>query len=82
MLSANVHGHDVIALVEGASAPFTRATLTAEVVRLWGPEATFYTCSAEGLTAAQLLDFLLERGKLVDSGGELSVIPGRVCPGE
>ena len=75
-----IHGHEVIALVADAQPPFTLTTLKDAASARWGAQARFHTCSADDLSLAQLLDFLLERAKLVVSAdGALSVVAGNVC---
>lgn len=48
---------------------YTKASLTEEIVRNFGTEARFFTCSAENLGPAELVDFLDARGKLVPAAG-------------
>ncbi len=48
---------------------YTRETLVADILARFGAEARFYTCSAENLTALQLVEFLDARGKLLRREG-------------
>ena len=80
MISENrIHGHEVLHLVHHASPPLTHDQLRAEVARLWGPQVSFHTCSSEGLTLDELVDFLISRGKIVENQGLLKVEIGEVC---
>ena len=45
-----VHGHEVIALMMTATQPYTRDSLAAAILDRFGPDARFFTCSAEGMT--------------------------------
>ncbi len=63
------HGHEVLHMMEGHSYP-TRENLIEAIIRRFGPEELFYTCSAEGMTAAELVDFLEARGKFMPAGGD------------
>ena len=53
---------------------YTKETLVAEIVDKFGADARFHTCSAENMTAGQLVEFLNVRGKLVqqDEGFQTS----------
>lgn len=58
---------------------FTRASLAAFIVEHFGADARFHTCSADGMTAAELVDFLAARGKFTGSETGFTVDPHRVC---
>ena len=77
----NVHGHEVMRMVGAAGAALTRGELEAEMVRRFGAEARFCTCSASDMTREELLGFLLARGKLVEREGRLGIERSRICEG-
>lgn len=56
------HGHEVLHMMEGHSYA-TREDLVKAVVERFGTEERFCTCSKSGMTAAELVDFLAEKGK-------------------
>ncbi len=58
---------------------YTRASLVAEVIRKFGPGARFHTCSAEGLTAEELVAFLEAKGKLLPQGGGFQTAANLMC---
>ncbi len=58
---------------------FTRDTLHRAIVDKFGPEARFYTCSAENMTADQLIDFLKSRGKFVEKGDGFNTSAEKIC---
>lgn len=74
-----VHGHDVIAMMRESTQPFTRETLVAAILARFGPDARFFTCSAEGMTADELIEFLAARQKFQPAGEGFEVNPNRVC---
>lgn len=74
-----VHGHEVIALMMTATQPYTRDSLAAAILDRFGPDARFFTCSAEGMTAAELVGFLEARGKFMPAPGGFAIDPARVC---
>jgi probable metal-binding protein len=78
--SESIHGHEVIHLILDARPALTRQTLAEQVRLRFGDEPRFHTCSAGGLTLTQLLSFLAERGKLVETpDGQLGVATGNAC---
>jgi probable metal-binding protein len=77
--TSSVHGHDVIHLIRDAAEPFTRQTLAAEIDRRYGADARFHTCSAGGMTLDQLLAFLIARGKVIETAGQLRPDMSKVC---
>ncbi len=58
---------------------FTRDSLVAAIVARFGATTRFFTCSAEGMTAAELVDFLDHRGKFMPQGEGITVDPARIC---
>lgn len=77
--SAPIHGHDVIAMMLESNQAFSRSSLTAAIEGRFGRSARFYTCSAENMTAGELVDFLESRGKFIPHEGGFTVDPARVC---
>ena len=75
----SIHGHEVIAMIAGAGHPLSREEIVAAAGRNFGADARYHTCSAEGLSADSLVDFLKERGKLTGGDDELSLDTGEVC---
>ena len=45
----------------------------------FGADARYHTCSAEGLDARGILDFLMQRGKVTFEAGRLVTAAGRMC---
>lgn len=58
---------------------FTRDSLAAFITQEFGPDARFHTCSAAGLSAPELVEFLAARGKFVGPDTGFTVNPHRVC---
>ncbi len=74
------HGHEVLHMMEGNSYT-TKQILVDAIVERFGAEERFYTCSAEGMTAAELVDFLEARGKFkpASAGSDFTVDITKVC---
>lgn len=75
----SIHGHEIIHLIHEAAVPFTRESLSTEVRRRFGAGARFHTCSAGGMTLDQLLQFLIQRNKVVLREGRLQTVMENVC---
>ncbi len=76
---SQIHGHEVIKMMVASGKTYTKASLTEEIARAFGADARFFTCSAENLTPAQLVDFLDAKGKLVSLNGGLTTTEDRMC---
>lgn len=74
-----VHGHEVIAMMTASSVAYTRDSLVGAIVAQFGPDARFFTCSAEGMTASELINCLEAKGKFMPVPGGFAINPGRVC---
>ena len=75
----SIHGHDVIDMIQQAGHAFSRAELVAAIDAQFGADARFHTCSAEGLSADGLVEFLAARGKFVGSDSALAIDPAKLC---
>ena len=62
------HGHEVLHMMEGHSYA-TKQALVEAIVNRFGADERFCTCSAENLTAAELVEFLADKGKFKPSQG-------------
>ncbi len=76
-MSHSVHGHDVMDLLR--QAPLTLEQLQHEVETRFGDSARFHTCKLQDLTLTQLLSFLLEKGKVLETEHGLSLNQARIC---
>lgn len=74
------HGHEVLHMMEGNSYT-TKQQLIDAIIARFGADERFYTCSADDLTAAQLVDFLEARGKFMPatSSTDFTVDITKVC---
>lgn len=78
-MNESIHGHEVIHMMMESSSGFSTASLRKAIDQRFGPEARFHTCSAENLTADQLIAFLAERGKFVPTEAGFGIDPAKVC---
>jgi probable metal-binding protein len=73
------HGHEVMRMMLEAERAFSREELVAAIQERFGRDATFFTCSAEGLDAEGIVSFLEARGKFVGRPGEYGMSPDKIC---
>ena len=74
-----IHGHEVLHMMEGNNYS-NRESLVEAIINKFGPDERFYTCSAEGMTAEELVDFLEARGKFMPSNNDdFTVDTSKIC---
>lgn len=78
-MTKKIHGHEVLQMMIDNQGNFTRETLEAAITGRFGDDARFFTCSAEGMTAAQLIDFLDAKGKFRSQGDGFNTSPDQIC---
>jgi len=77
---ALVHAHEVMHMMLDAGKTYTRQTFQADLAARFGPDARFHSCSIDNMTADDLLEFLVGRGKLSgDIDGEFTMNPTNMC---
>ncbi len=57
----------------------TREGLLESIAERFGADARFHTCAADGMTADELIDFLVARGKFRTVDGGWRVDEGEIC---
>ncbi len=74
------HGHEVLHMMEGNSYA-SRQELIDAIIARFGAAEKFYTCSVEGLTAAELVEFLEQRGKFMPASdaANFTVDSTKIC---
>ncbi len=75
----HIHGHDVLDFMIASGASYTRASLADAIRKRFGADAQFHTCSADGMSAEDLIEFLAQRGKFTGTEAGFTVDPDRVC---
>ncbi len=67
-------------MIAEAGRSFSKAELISEIGAKFGETTRFHTCSAEGMTAAELVDFLIARGKFQSSDEQsLTLDTSAIC---
>lgn len=75
----SIHGHEVLNMMLADGQSWTTERLVAAVVEKFGDTARFYTCSEEGMTARELVDFLAERGKFIPAEEGFVTHKSKIC---
>ena len=78
-MNPSVHGHDVMQMMLELGGQFTRESLKSAIDTRFGSDARFHTCSAENMTAEQLIDFLQAKGKFVASDTGFNTREEHIC---
>ena len=74
-----IHGHEVMQKVCSLDKKMTRADVVAEVVNAFGANTEYYSCSADGLTADEIISFFESKGKFCFDTGYLALDAGGGC---
>ncbi|KNC89463.1 YecH family metal-binding protein [Trabulsiella odontotermitis] len=75
----SVHGHDVLNMMLESGEGYTTESLEAAIIHRFGEQARFYTCSAEGMTAAELVSFLQMKGKFIPQAAGFTTHKSKIC---
>ncbi|TWT77794.1 hypothetical protein Pla123a_15900 [Posidoniimonas polymericola] len=78
-MAEQVHGHEVMRMMLAGGQSYTRESLCSAIVKEFGEAARFCTCSAEGMTADELVSFLEARDKFVATEGGFTTAADKIC---
>ena len=78
-MTEQVHGHEVMKMMIEDGRAFSKASLRDAIVERFGADARFHTCSAENMTADELIVFLEDRGKFVATEAGFNTASDRIC---
>ncbi|MBD1559360.1 YecH family protein [Vibrio sp. S9_S30] len=76
-MSQSVHAHQVLHLL--AEQDLSLPHLLERIQQSFGENATFHTCSREGMKIEALLEFFVQRQKVFVEGEMISLNAARVC---
>ena len=74
-----IHGHEVMQMMVEAQTAYSVESLKAAIIGKFGADARFYTCSADNLTADELIRLLAQRGKFVAQADGFTTSPDKIC---
>jgi probable metal-binding protein len=79
VMKKDIHGHMVLNILLDSEKPLSRSQLEEMVESEFGRDVCFHTCSQQGLTLTELLEFLLSKKKVVELEAGLTANPDRIC---
>ena len=79
MKMKKIHGHEVMKMMLASGKAYTKDTLVKDIVSTFGNDTRFYTCSAENMTAEELVSFLDSKGKFLRQKGGFQTSADKMC---
>ena len=79
IMEEQIHGHEVMKIMLESGKSFTKESLCSAIVKQFGEDARFYTCSNENMTACELVEFLQSKGKFISKGNGFSTSNDKIC---
>ncbi len=73
----DIHAHEILRMMEGNI--YTTESLQNAIIKKFGEEARFHTCSAEGLDAEGIIKFLVAKGKFKTAEEGFTMDLTKVC---
>lgn len=78
-MSNSVHGHEVLNFMLEIGGDFSKESLKQAIATRFGADTRFHTCSAQEMTAGELIEFLASRDKFVENENGFNTQPGKIC---
>lgn len=75
----SIHGHQVLNMMLESGTGYSEKSLEQAIMAKFGEQARFHTCSAEGMTARELVLFLAERGKFIPQSDGFTTHESKIC---
>lgn len=75
----SIHGHEVLNMMIESQVQYSEQSLVQAIDARFGSDVRFHTCSAENMTAAELVAFLAARGKFVPAEEGFSTHESKIC---
>ena len=74
-----IHAHEVMHMMLETDGGFSRESLAETITERFGTDARFHACSASGMDARGVVDFLESRGKFVARDGGFNTVQDKIC---
>ncbi|WP_421355357.1 YecH family metal-binding protein [Pseudocitrobacter faecalis] len=75
----SIHGHEVLNMMIASGESYSKESLVLAIENRFGESARFHTCSAENMTAAELVAFLKKKGKFVPVDAGFTTAESKIC---
>lgn len=74
-----IHGHQVMQMIVKEGLSHTRASLVSKIEETFGSATRFRTCSAEGMTAEEMVMLFEQKGKFSSEDYKMDPAAGHQC---
>lgn len=81
-MAETIHGHEVMRMMIASGKTYTRESLREAIHGRFGAQTRFRTCSAENMTADELIAFLESKGKFLLQGSGFTTDADQMCDHE
>jgi probable metal-binding protein len=78
-MSNSVHGHDVLNFMLEMGGGFSKESLKEAIIARFGADTRFHTCSAQAMTAEELISFLSAKEKFVETENGFNTQAEKIC---
>lgn len=78
-MTESIHGHEVMRKMIESKQAYTKDSLRIAITAWFGEDAQFHTCSAENMTADELITFLAARRKFYSDDIGFRVDEDEIC---
>ncbi|HEB4872876.1 TPA: YecH family protein [Kluyvera ascorbata F0526] len=75
----SIHGHEVLNMMIDSDEQYSIESLEAAIHARFGEQARFHTCSAENMSAAELVAFLYKKGKFIPRESGFTTVESKIC---
>ncbi|MFV0366422.1 MAG: YecH family metal-binding protein [Mangrovibacterium sp.] len=74
-----VHAHELLKMIADKTVPMTLDEIKVMAINSKGDDAQYYACSVSDLDTDGIIDFFIERRKIIKKGNGYVVNFGEVC---
>ncbi|HDG1691385.1 TPA: YecH family protein [Kluyvera georgiana] len=75
----SIHGHEVLNMMIASGQQYSFESLEAAIRARFGEQARFHTCSAENMSAGELVAFLYKKGKFIPLESGFTTEKSKIC---
>ncbi|ASG64527.1 hypothetical protein CEW81_09595 [Kluyvera genomosp. 3] len=75
----SIHGHEVLNMMIASGEQYSVESLEAAIHARFGEQVRFHTCSAENMTAGELVAFLQKKGKFIPQESGFTTEESKIC---
>ena len=75
----SIHGHEVLNMMLESGEQYSIESLELAIQARFGEQARFHTCSAENMSAAELVAFLHKKGKFIPMESGFNTAESKIC---